>query len=344
MERNLKKLLLRDKCEDYWAYNLINHSKVVDFENNGPCILTNPTKKENKGITFGSLLDTLVTDTKNFNKLYAVVDDNIIPSEKVQLFFKAILQQTRHSLQEIPEEYLLQLVNDLDVFPNCKKKETILNKINSYSEYYDICRTNTNRELVSRSTYESAVNCVDALVKSKMTSWIFDKKFEILYQIPIFSDLYGGTKCKLDMLCVDDTNKKIYPFDLKFSSFPENQFVQQAFYKFKYYREAELYENILKDLLSYNGFSDYEIEDFRFIVINDKTMTPIVYRFPIVYDEYNNLKIGNVKTVRPIKDVIEDIRWHIKLQEFDYDRSLYEKMMLCQNESSKVMYPEISII
>lgn len=344
MDKNLRNLLEKNKNEDYWDNYLINHSKVVDFENNGPSILIKPIAKENKGINFGNLLDTLVTDTTNFKNLYTVVDDNIIPNEKIQNFFKNIICFGAPALKSIGEDYLVSEANGLELFPNCKKKETILNKIYSYSNYYEIARKNRIKRIIPRKMYESATNCVEALHTSKMTSWIFDNKFDILYQIPIFSDLYSGTKCKFDLLCIDSNNKKIYPFDLKFSSFPENQFIQQAFYKFKYYREAELYENILKYFIGDSKFSDYEIEDFRFIVINDKTLTPIVYRFPVIYDENGDLKIGNIKTVKPIKDVIEDMRWHINMNMYDYERSLYEKMMQCQSESETITYPEVSII
>lgn len=344
MDKNLRYLFEKNKNKDYWDNYLINHSKVVDFENNGPSTLVKPVTKESKGIDFGNLLDTLVTDTTNFKNLYAVVDDNIIPNEKIQSFFKALVCFGALELKSVDENYLLSEATRLELFPNCKKNETILNKIYSYSNYYEIVRKNIRKKIIPREMYESATSCVGALRTSKMTSWVFDNKFDILYQIPIFSDLYGGTKCKLDLLCVDSNNKKIYPFDLKFSSFPENQFIQQVFYKFKYYREAELYENILKDFISRNKFSDYEIEDFRFIVINDKTLTPIVYRFPVIYDECGNLKIGNVKTVKPIKDIIDDMRWHIDMDEYDYERSLYEKMMQCQSESKIITYPEVSII
>ena len=344
MNKDLKLLFEEYKNHDYWDNNLINHSKVVDFESNGPRVLIEPPFRDNKGINFGSVLDTLITDTVNFNNLYTIVEENIIPNEKIQSFLKSIPGFGFIELRAVDKDFLVSEANRLELFPNCKKSETILNKIYLYSEYYDIIQKNRRKKIITRQMYESAVECVEALRSSKMTSWIFDNKFDILYQVPIFSDLYNGTKCKIDILCVDSVNKKIYPFDLKFSSFPENQFIQQAFYKFKYYREAELYENILKDFIDKSAFSDYEVEDFRFIVINDKTLTPIVYKFPIIYDEYDNLKIGNVKTVKPIKDVIDEMRWHIDMNEFDYERALYERMMLCQNEGETAMYPEISII
>lgn len=344
MNKDLKLLFEKYKNCNYWENDLINHSKVVDFETNGPKTLIKPLLKDNKGIDFGSVLDTLITDTENFNKLYTIIEDRIIPNEKIQNFFRFLIGYGFIGLKQVDKDLLVSEANRLELFPNYKKNETILNKIYLYSEYYDIVQKNRGKKIITRQMYESVVECIDALHSSKMTSWVFDNKFDILYQVPIFSELYCGTKCKIDILCIDSANKKIYPFDLKFSSFPENQFIQQAFYKFKYYREAELYENILKNLISNSEFSDYKVEDFRFIVINDKTLTPIVYKFPIIYDEYGNLKIGNVKTTKPIKDVIDEIKWHINMNEYDYERSLYERMMQCQSESETIMYPEVSII
>lgn len=344
METELKNLLLYNHEEDYWDNYLINHSLVVDFENNGPQCLCNPIQKTNNGIVFGNILDTLVTEPSEFDKRYFVVDDVKIPNEKINMFLKEFaLWSMKIKLMEIDNDSLVAEALNRDIFPGCKKRETILSKLSSYSDYFDILLNNKYKKVIPSSLYKSVLDCVNALHSSNMTSWIFDGRYETLYQTIMFSSLYGGVKCKFDILLIDSKNKKIIPVDIKYSSFPESQFIQQVFYKLKYYREAELYHNII-DYLIKSNFPSYTVEDFRFVVINDKILSPTVYKFPVIYDENNYLKIGNVKTVRPISAVIDDIIWHRKIEEYSYDRSLYEKMLLCMNEGNEDEHPEISII
>lgn len=344
MEPELKRLLLYNHEDDYWDNSLVNHSLVVDFENNGPQCLNRFEQKTNDGIIFGNILDTLITEPSEFEKRYFVVDDVKIPNEKINMFLRDFVHWSRRiKLMEIDNDSLVAEALNRDIFPGCKKRETILAKLSSYSDYFDILSEHKFSKIIPSSLYKSVLDCANVLHSSNMTSWIFDGRYEALYQTIMFSNLYGGVKCKFDLLLIDSKNKKIIPIDFKYSSFPESQFIQQVFYKLKYYREAELYYNIIDNLIKLN-YASYTVDDFRFVVVNDKTLSPTVYKFPVIYDENNCLKIGSMKTVRPISSVVDDINWHRKIGEFTYNRALYEKMMLCMNEGNEDEHPEISII
>lgn len=345
---NIKSIFTNNNEQDYWTLHGINHSLIVDFENNGPCVLDRNYKKQKStdAMIFGSLLDCLLTQPQEFLKRYHVVDDEKVVSDKFINAFYDIYFEKRNikSLIEISSDKLYTIAKIYELFPTCKKKETIINKFlemdASFKEYINA----RNKKIIKRSIYSAVVDCVDVLLKSDMTSWIFNKKHDIYYQVKLCSSIaHTDIKCMFDFIVVDHENKKILPFDLKYISYPEHQFLQQSFYKFRYYREAELYMYILKKLGN-TYFSDYTIEDFRFLVINDETKTPIIYKFPVIYNEQKELQIGSIKTVKPMQDVIADIMWHYKLNVYNYDRRLYEKMLASMNEGDTVEHAEINII
>ena len=78
---------------------------------------------------------------------------------------------------------------------------------------------------------------------------------------------------------VDHKNKRIYPIDLKTSSHTEWDFYQ-SFTQWRYDIQARLYWRIIRANLDKDDFyKDYELEDYRFIVVNRKTLTPLVWKF-----------------------------------------------------------------
>ena len=86
-------------------------------------------------------------------------------------------------------------------------------------------------------------------------------------------------RSKFDIVCIDETNKKIYPYDLKTTSKKEWEFID-SFFKYGYDIQASIYTTLLKqkvDEIDTKG--EWSIEPFRFIVVNTETPDPIVYKF-----------------------------------------------------------------
>ena len=83
-----------------------------------------------------------------------------------------------------------------------------------------------------------------------------------------------------DLIVVDTEDKMIFPCDLKTSGHSEWNF-QDSFVKWSYFIQARLYWRIIKDnLMRDNYFKDFELMDYRFIVVNKNTLTPLVWEFP----------------------------------------------------------------
>lgn len=83
------------------------------------------------------------------------------------------------------------------------------------------------------------------------------------------------------LIIVDYEEKKIIPLDLKTSGSSEWDF-QHSFEKWCYMIQARLYWRLLRaNLLKDPYFKDFTLENYRFIVVNKNTLTPLVWEFPL---------------------------------------------------------------
>ena len=83
------------------------------------------------------------------------------------------------------------------------------------------------------------------------------------------------------LIVVDYEKKKIYPCDLKTSSHTEWDF-EESFNQWGYNWQARLYWKLIRENLNKDPyFKDFSLEDYRFIVVNKKTLTPLVWEFPL---------------------------------------------------------------
>ena len=90
-----------------------------------------------------------------------------------------------------------------------------------------------------------------------------------------------GYRGMLDEVIVDYEDKKVIPVDLKTSGKTEWNF-EKSFEQFYYMHQARLYWRLLRANMNNDPyFKDFTLEDYRFIVINRKTLTPLVWKFPL---------------------------------------------------------------
>ena len=86
------------------------------------------------------------------------------------------------------------------------------------------------------------------------------------------------------LILVNYKNKTIYPIDLKTSGSPEWNF-EHSFIKWLYLIQSRLYWRIIRANLDNDPyFKDFTLENYRFIVVNKNSLTPLVWEFP--YTQY----------------------------------------------------------
>lgn len=332
----LQQLLQRCKeisTVEYFSRSEINHSLIVDYENDGPIALQAAPKTSTDAMLFGSLVDCLLTSVEEFTQRYVIIEDdqNLTPKEKS--LFDALYDigfRNAHAINdESNESYLLAAAKNADYYQHYKT-ETLVKAIrklaNRYEQFVHSCALTP----VTQTVYKQAMQCVQVLKTHPMTQWLFQNdQLTLYYQVPMFDD---DRKALFDILAVDEENKIIYPIDLKTLSYPESAFLKQSFYKFHYYRQAELYLSILNDRLAKFDITGYRVEDMRFLTICTKTLSPTFYRFPIIYNDQKQLCISDTKTVPPITKLIEEIQWCREHPQIFYTPEIYAQLLKTQSE------------
>ncbi len=334
LENLLKALTIyADYTENnYFSDPRIGHSSLVDFEQNGPKCLRKSSHKLTQNMVFGSLVDTLLTTPYNFDSKFFIVNEesDINYTDNEKILFDGILSQFPRTFDfgNINDSTLIEIAKKYNFYSRYSPTK-LLEKIKSLENKFYCYRQNSIGVYgITQQQYNNAIKCITTLKESPITSWIFNAdRYIILFQNILMNN---EIKCMHDIIVIDEKDHKIYQFDLKCVSYNEYDFINNSFYRFRYFREAEIYTYLLKEVLTkYNLNNLWSIEDFRFIVINQDSLSPMIYKFPIIYNADNQLQISKNNFVKHFYNIIEDIKWHYRNDQYNYPKDIYYK--LCEN-------------
>ena len=273
----------------------LSYSTLSRFERsgfNGLSTLFDEIKSPS--LTFGSAVDTLITgNEEEFKEKFLVADFPAI-SDTIETIVKELFQEfhvTHPKLSSIPDEEIIGRAVKYN-YQNNWKPETRARVIKEKAEdYYNLLYLSENKELLDTETYLKVLACVDALRTSEATKWyfednnMFDDSVKRYYQLKFKQDIGGITfRCMADLIIVDYKNKTIIPVDLKTSSHKEWDFYQ-SFLQWNYQIQARLYYRIIQEtILKDDYFKDFHITNYRFIVVNKETLTPLVWECEFTKD------------------------------------------------------------
>lgn len=291
--------------EEYRKDSALSYSTIAKYEREG---FNNLDKLfdhiSTPSLTFGSVVDSLMTGgDEEFNSRFFVADFPAVPDSIVsiinELFKEFHLLHT--NLCSIPDNDIISVASRYN-YQNNWKPETRTKVIKEKGkEYYGLLYLSKDKTLINTETYQDAINCVDALKSSEATRLLFANNnpfdgIERYYQLK-FKATFDGIpyRCMMDLAVVIPDKKLIIPCDLKTSSHTEWDF-ETSFKQWHYMIQARLYAKILKDNISrYKEFEGYTIDNYKFIVVNRKTLTPLVWEFPYTFcdvdlkDEQGNI-------------------------------------------------------
>lgn len=290
--KSLKEISWDVPEEVYREDSALSYSTLATYERGGfNCIETLQDKKETPSLTFGSAVDALITGGEDeFNSRFIVADFPNISDKAIKIIKDLFAENhiTCKTYKDIPEDKVLEKINTYEYWGNCKA-QTKLNKLSEEgaSQYYDLLQLAEDKTVINSETYASVIASVYALRESPATKdWFkpdspFDDSVEHLYQLKFKATLHSREyRCMSDLLVVDHKNKIIYPIDLKTSSHPEWDFFK-SFVQWDYQIQARLYWRIIRDNLNRDPyFKEFTLTDYRFIVVNKTTLTPLVWIFP----------------------------------------------------------------
>lgn len=245
-------------------------------------------------LTEGSAVDAIITGgADEFNANFIVLDINVTDGGKDTCSQLLSMDVPFDTFEEIPEDIVSQAAKAAGFWQADKWDKVRYKKVletGNVAEYYNALKHN-DKTILDTKTFESVQAMVRALRESPATSGYFADNDELspvrrYYQLK-FKAIFNNVpyRCMMDLAIVDYEKKEIIPCDLKTSGHSEWQF-EGSFMQWMYMIQSRLYAAILKKNLEKDPyFKDFKMLNYRFIVVNKKTLTPLVWEFPLTYSE-----------------------------------------------------------
>lgn len=246
-------------------------------------------KIDTPSLTFGSLVDMLITGDENDfeNNFYILKETSPTPKVKeiVGLVRSLLNDELPPTMDLIPKNLIMDAINAAQYQQNWSEEKRYASIIEKAESYYLDCYKSIGKKIITQEEYEDAIKCADVLKNDDTTRFYFqddpfNNDIERLYQLK-FKGINNGIpyKCMLDLIVVDHRNKTIQPIDLKTSGSYEDEFFK-SFIKWNYDIQARNYYRLLRDaVINDDYFKDFTINDYKFIVINRTNLKPLVWDF-----------------------------------------------------------------
>ena len=287
MNKSLKEISWDVPEEVYRADSALSYSTLAKFKRSGFNELEHLFDRiETPSLTFGSAVDSIITGGEDeFNSRFMVAEFPSVPDSIITIvkcLFDSYNNQYR-TLESIPDKEVIEVAAQFN-YQNNWKPETRAKVIKEKgSTYYRLLYLSRDKTILDTATNIDVRKAVEALRNSPTTRWYFapDNPFENverLYQLKFKANLNGiNYRCMADLLLINYDKKEIIPIDLKTSGKPEWDFYK-SFIDWSYQIQARLYWRIIRDNLDRDPyFKDFKLLDYRFIVVNRKTLTPLVW-------------------------------------------------------------------
>lgn len=276
---------------EYRADPALSYSTLARFQREGFNNIEHLFDRiESPSLTFGSMVDTLITGSREeFFKQFIIVKDNVIPSDSLAKITKRIYDVYKNvtpDLLSIPEDRILEAIKDIQWNNHWLPKTRVKKIKEDCALYYKALFEANGLTMVSQQDYEAALNAVSVLKSDHATRYYFDKDpffegtTERFYQLKFKSEIEGiPFRIMADELIVLHNVKLIIPVDLKTSSKPEWDF-HKSFLDWGYWIQAMLYWRVIRDNLDKDPyFKDFSLSNYRFVVINKGSLTPLAWEF-----------------------------------------------------------------
>lgn len=279
---------------DCYSYSLLSKYEKVGF--NGLDKLYE--KIETPSLTFGSVVDTLIT-SDDFSDKFVVYDIPSLSDTMNKIVNDIIENCNINQTKKIDDETILYFLDKYEYQKNWKN-ETRLKVFKEKTFDIITFKLNETRTIISNETYLKAIETVIKLRQSPVTNKYFgdfERETEEYYQLKFKTELNGlSYKAMIDKIVIDNNNKTITLIDLKTTGYKEWEFYK-PFVEYNYSIQARLYYRIIENIIKNTCYSDYSIKPFLFICINKDSLTPLIWECDFM-KAVGELSFGTDKIVR----------------------------------------------
>lgn len=338
MSKQFASITLPITEEEYRNDGNLHYSTLATYERGGfSAIATLDERKESPSLLFGSLVDLMITGTRDeFEKQYVIADFPELQPAFLKyakaLYDKFHIQYS--SLTKVPDADILEVANEIEFYKTWRPENRIKAAKEQCEEYYRLLIVAEGKTVIDQQTYDEAAAAARALRNSQATAWYFAKDnpfdgIERVYQAKFKADFDGITySCMADLIVIDHNNKKIYPCDLKTSSHMEYDFYK-SFMEWSYDIQARQYAAIIKaNIAKDDYFKDFEVMPYRFIVVNRKSLNPLVWEWPYTFTDVT-VEIPNSKgypyRMRNFREIGKELHHYLETQQVAPDGIVVEE-------------------
>lgn len=324
MERKSLKEISWDVSEEtYRADPALSYSTLARFEREGFNNLYKLFDRvETPSLVFGSAVDSIITGgQEEFESRFLVaefpsISDTIM--KIVRNLFKYYGNICR-KLDDISETAILTIANSYNYQPNWRPETRAKVIREKGADYYNLLFIAGDKTILDTQTYQDVCNAVGALKESNSTRFYFaennpfEPDIERFYQLK-FKGEFNGIKYRnmADLIIVNHKEKWVKPVDLKTSSHTEWDFYK-SFVDWRYDIQARLYWAIIRQNMDKDEyFKDFKLLDYDFIVVNRRTLTPLVWTCPFT-QSVGTLKFGKREQIemRSPFEIGEELSYYI---------------------------------
>jgi hypothetical protein len=328
----------------------LNFTSIKTFEDSGPAIfyreyvLGDRKEKMSPAIAIGSLVDDIVLTYNGDVTLFQQhFDERYCKFEGVKSSAQAFV------LADVLFDILIETSVDGKItgdFKTCfieafnkvqadgkykgKTWEKGLEDFEANAKtYFDSRIKNIGKIVVDLNMISVAENVSTQLLQDEFTSDLLRQvNNPLITKVELeFKMLNGSVKCKseVDAVEVDRETKTLFPYDLKCTF--DNEEFDYMYVKNRYYLQQAFYSIGLQQWKVENGFADYIVAPFSFIVgdTSANKRRPLIYRLS-EEDTQKGIEGFSLRgnKYRGVKQLVEEIKWHMDMDIWNCSKQSFD--------------------
>ena len=280
---------------EYRAVPLPSYSLLKRIDESGPRALKYAKKYDSEAIDFGSLLDCKLLCPEEFNNKFYFDATEKPTAQLLELaeylcswdFIESVGDLNSYIKNNVAVEALSQ---QLGLFGGVKDYDKRVSKFDTdlFWNYIQAKIDSSGKTVFTPDTLSECVEAEIILKTHPNTAKFFrnDNRYAIIPQMMLTSTINGyPVKAMLDLVCIDNELQTITPYDLKATEMHQKAF-KYHFQKMKYYLQGALYKEALSGWIAQSEeYSNYSLEDFKFIVYSRSDKYPFVWNMGLKWHE-----------------------------------------------------------
>lgn len=302
---------------DYRSVRAVNNSLMGVYEDDYSAFVAHWVgkqplpRKDEEYLTLGTMVDTLLTKPDDYDELFTTFEGKT-PTAPLMLKFCNELKKL-YSIGMPLDGYYPLAYRAAGI--NTPKLEGFVERFGEYRPYFDFLVSSERKTVISKEQDGQARLIVEQLKTNPYTRDIVNAQNTetgvVFNQMELYGDYRGiRTKGALDRVLISHRSETVQPIDFK-TSYNVLDF-KNSYYKYRYYRQGSYYTFLLREWLDANGFEDYRILPFMFVVCS--TSGGQHWRYRMTERDLEMAECGGETTWGyPIKGwrTILDEMWHM---------------------------------